>query len=489
MAVRPLPPDARARLKRRPTRAIAALVAIAGAACLATGARADPEPAAARARGPAPAIPTAVWSPRRVPGVLVTAVAAARLRRELPAVAAPFASCVLVTDATGTVGAVDPERPLAGASTQKLLVAAAALAVMGARHRFETRAVSDAPLNGGELGGDLTIVGGGDPLLTTSEAPRAAGTPGTRLADLADAIVAAGVRRIDGALVADDSRYDRERAVPDWTPGEAPDAGALGALVVDGGRGDDGLASPAPALRTVQLLATLLSRRGVSIAGGAIDPAHAAPADAREVAHVSSSPLGDIVEEMLTDSNNETADLLTRELGLRHAGAGTTVAGTSAIPAILAASGVPVGGVTLHDGSGLAHDDRVTCRALLGVLALGSRPRFSALVDGLAIAGRSGTLAGQFAGTALAGRLRAKTGHIDGVVGLVGVVPRADAAGRPGGARLRGARFAFLANGDFSTETGELLQDRVATAIAGYVDAAGLSGLVPAPRAGRVRRP
>jgi D-alanyl-D-alanine carboxypeptidase/D-alanyl-D-alanine-endopeptidase (penicillin-binding protein 4) len=198
----------------------------------------------------------------------------------------------------------------------------------------------------------------------------------------------------------------------------------------------------------------------VQITGGATDPGRGAPAAAREIARVASAPLGDIVKQMLSVSNNETAELLTRELGVRRGGAGTTLAGTRAIPSVLARLGVPVAGVVLHDGSGLAPDDRVTCRALLRVLALGSQPRFSPIRDGLAVAGRSGTLAGRFVGTPLAGRLRAKTGHIEGVVGLAGLVDTT-------------VRFAFLANGDFSTATGEILQDRIAESIGQYADTPG----------------
>ena len=458
------------------------MLAVAGVLCLAFGSRGYTEPAAHRAVGLSNApLATPLWSPRRVPALFGHAVAAANLQRRLAAITAPYPGCVSVDTEAGPVARVGAGRAFAGASTQKLLTAAAALAVLGAHHRFETRAVSDATVAGGVLAGDLTIVGGGDPVLTSASAPSRPGAPSTSLADLADAIVRAGVHRIDGALVADDSRYGRERSVPDWSASEVAqgDAVAIGALIVDGARGDDGRADPDPALTTVQKLATLLEARGVDIANGVSDPARAASDRSHEIAKVQSPPLAAILEQMLTVSNNETAELLAREVGLVRGGAGTTAAGAREIPAVLARVGVPVAGVTLHDGSGLAPDDRVTCEALSAVVALGTQARFATIGSGLAIAGRSGTLAGRFVGTSLAGRLRAKTGHIDGAVGLAGIV-----AARPSGGVRAGSvdiRFAFLANGNFSTATGENLQDQIAEAIGEYVDAPVTPNAVPAP--------
>jgi D-alanyl-D-alanine carboxypeptidase/D-alanyl-D-alanine-endopeptidase (penicillin-binding protein 4) len=463
------------RRRAAPRRALylAVALALAGVACLAFAWRADSEPAAASRSESRAALRTPVWSPRRAPALFQLAAATVALQRALPATFAPYQGCAAVDGLDGPVARLDESTPLAGASTQKLLVGGAALELMGPAHRFTTRAVSEAPLRDGTLQGDLTIVGGGDPMLTTDDTPRTPQAPVTHLNALADAIVAAGVQRVDGSLAADDSRYDRDRAVAAWTAADDPagDIGALGALVVDGGHGPDGLASADPALDTVQALASLLAARGVTIADGATDPARAAPAESREIASVASAPLADIVDEMLTDSNNETAELLTREIGRRHVATGTSAAGTRAIPTVLAPLGVNVDGVDLTDGSGLAHENRVTCRALMDVLVLANRPKFAALDRGLAVAGQTGTLATRFVGTPLAGRLRAKTGHIDGVVGLAGVVSP-------------GARFAFVANGDFLTEDGARMQDAVGNAVGTYVDSEGPPGLVPPPDGG-----
>lgn len=400
------------------------------------------------------------------------AVAVNRLQQRLRGIVAGVDACVTVADRSGRLARINAQLPLAAASTQKLLVSTAALAVLGARHRFITRAVTTAERSGGVLAGDLIIVGGGDPVLTTATDPTA---PATRLSDLADAIARTGITRIAGALVADDSRYDRVRAVPDWKPSEVAegDVGALGALVVNGGYSVDAhTATPNPALDTVNALAGLLEARGVQIANGAVDPGVAAPASARRIARVESPRLGAIVAQMLTVSNNETAELLTREIGVEGGTAGTTAAGTKAVQSVLAKLGVPTAGMNLHDGSGLAPDDRVTCSALLHVIALTGEPRFAAIDRGLPVAARTGTLALRFAGTPLAGRLRAKTGSIGGVVGLAGVLGSQPAAV---------PRFAFVANGNFSTAAGAQLQDEIAEAIGAYPDAPDPAKLVPAP--------
>ena len=92
---------------------------------------------------------------------------------------------------------------------------------------------------------------------------------------------------------------------------------------------------------------------------------------------------------------------------------------------------------------------------MLAVIQLATQPRFVAIDNGLAVAGQSGTLAGRFIGSPLAGKLHAKTGSISGVAGLVGYVAGPDAL-----------RFAFIANGSFSTGAGEQLQADVAAAVA-----------------------
>jgi len=418
---------------------------------------------------------TPLWSSRRVPSIVIADAVQQRFASVIAGFAAP-GRCVAVDGATGSLARVAKTLAFAPASTEKLLTGAAALDALGADHRFTTAAVSTGALSGGTLHGDLVLVGGGDPVLATPDYrarlasdPVTASEPTTNIADLASALVRAGVQRVDGGVVADDSHYDTLRYLPSLKPSERSDIGPLGALTVDGGFASPGVAAPDPALLAAGALQTALANAGVTVSG--TSRRGAKPAAARTIARVRSPRLDAIVESMLTVSNNYTAEMLARAVGVAVEHEGTSAAGLRGIVATLRKLRVPTAGVSLADGSGLSPQDRVTCPALLGAVELGDRSAFRALRDGLPIAGRTGTLALRFLNDPLTGRLRAKTGHINGVVGLAGVVST------PAGS----LSFAFIANGNFSDSFGQGLQDQIAHLVGSYPVIPDAPHLVPAP--------
>jgi D-alanyl-D-alanine carboxypeptidase/D-alanyl-D-alanine-endopeptidase (penicillin-binding protein 4) len=373
---------------------------------------------------------------------------------------------------------VDDGRARAPASTLKLLTAAVAIELLGADHRFTTRAVAAAPIDGGTVDGDLVLVGGGDPVLSTGayeaylrSVPRHAADPVTRLDDLADALVAAGLRRVGGAVLGDDARHDGIRVLPGWKPSylDDGDVGRLSALTVDDGDADFPGHPPAedPAAHAAAALRGLLVARGVVVGGGA---GHGrAPEGSVDLAELRSPPLADVVSGMLTSSDNQTAELLVRELAVASGDPGTTDAGTAVVRDAVAALGVDTADLVVLDGSGLSPGSRVTCGTLLAVVRRAlDDPRLAPLVDGLPVAGRTGTLATRFLGSALAGRLRAKTGQIAGVVALAGVVDDPDP--RP---------FALLVGGGLAVDAGQDVQVAVATLVDDFPGVP--DDLVPAP--------
>ena len=98
------------------------------------------------------------------------------------------------------------------ASNTKLYSTALALTRLGPEYRMTTRVMAEAALESdGVVHGDLRLVGGGDPSLSGRTYPYdkdkewADAAPG--IEELADRIARAGVRRIDGALIGDDTAY------------------------------------------------------------------------------------------------------------------------------------------------------------------------------------------------------------------------------------------------------------------------------------------
>ncbi|MGI9118669.1 MAG: D-alanyl-D-alanine carboxypeptidase/D-alanyl-D-alanine endopeptidase, partial [Acidimicrobiales bacterium] len=231
-----------------------------------------------------------------------------------------------------------------------------------------------------------------------------------------------GVREIRGRVLGDESRYDATRYVAGW-PGRyitANEVGPLSALSVnDGFDAWTPRAVPFadPAAGAAGVLTELLRQRGVQVVGEA--GSGTAPGGVTTIAFVDSPPVGDVVGEMLRQSDNGTAELLTKELGVRVAGEGSTAAGVGVVSDTLASLAEPTAGVVVQDGSGLDPDDRVTCRLLHDLV---DDDDGGPIDRGLAVAGTTGTLTMRFVGTPMTGQLRAKTGTINGVASLSGVV-------------------------------------------------------------------
>lgn len=354
----------------------------------------------------------------------------------------------------------NPDAEVAPASVTKLLTAAGALEGLGKETRLTTSVrAAAAPLDGIVAGG-LWLVGGGDPVLGTDAWARRTGSQSplyTSLDALADRVVAAGVRRVEAGVVGDESRYDRDRYVDTWPARLIADgeAGPLSALTVnDGFRvwGHPGVPFTDPPTDAAALFTELLVVRGVTVGAGPTRAAAGAPAGGLELAGIQSPPVGELVRAMLWDSDNGTAELLVKELGLRSHGEGSTAAGVRALRALLAVGRIPLQGVVIADGSGLSDAARLTCRSLTTLLAA----RSADLSDRLPVSGRDGTLARRFVNSPAAERLRAKTGSLDGVAALAGY------ADDTAGATLS---FSYIINGLPQGASGRELQDAVAAAL------------------------
>lgn len=399
--------------------------------------------AASPPAGPTPSTTSSSTTTTAAPTGSIPALVA-----QLKAAIGADAGCALAVQGGRTLASVGTGTPLATASTQKLVVSAAALGVLGPDYRFVTRVVAAAPPVGGRVA-RLWLVGSGDPTLSTGGyRAQVARTdhygrpaPFTPLEWLASAVRSAGVTSDPGGISGDATLLSQEAYLPTWKEEymDEDDVGPLSALSVDEGWANFTTAyAPAtnPPADAAADLSSALSHDGVAV--GPVGPDGAAPAGAVTIATVTSAPLSELIPYMLATSDNHMAELLTRLVGLKVYGQGTTAAGTKAVLAEAARLGIPTAGAVMVDGSGLSTENRATCPELLAAYRLGAQPSFSGLWSGLPVAGRTGTLYMQWAGTPLAGRVVAKTGWIDNAAAIVGTVEGADPV-----------EFAFAINGSF----------------------------------------
>ncbi|MGI8798616.1 MAG: D-alanyl-D-alanine carboxypeptidase/D-alanyl-D-alanine endopeptidase [Pseudonocardia sp.] len=371
-----------------------------------------------------------------------------------------FGGTVLDADTGQVLWSRDESRALVPGSTAKLLTGAAALLALPPTQRLSTRVVA------GPTPDSVVLIGAGDPTLSALPTGKVSVYPGApRLDALADAVRAASAMPVKTVLY-DVSRYTGDALASGWLPADVP-GGFVAPIVptmLDGGRIDpteqDGSRLAMPARAVAQGLAQRL--------GAATDTVNlgTAPAGAAVLGEVTSVPVSELVEQMLRNSDNVLAEVLAREVAVARGGEGSFAGGARAVLDVLTKAGFDVGGVVISDGSGLSTLDQMPARLLAQLLAAAAGPsrgpeqgaQLRVLAAGLPVAGGDGTLDDRFAaGPTVAGRgfVRAKTGTLNGVTSLAGLVSTADG---------RLLVFALMSNGASPAEARPRL-DAMATAL------------------------
>ena len=178
-----------------------------------------------------------------------------------------------------------------------------------------------------------------------------------------------------------------------------------------------------PLWNFVASIEAFLAQAGVEFSGG-LRPGEA-PKDARELFIHTSKPLSLIVRDMGKYSNNFVAEQLVKTLGAETAGApGTTATGCKALTAHIATTGVDTTGIRIKDGSGFSRENRLTTRAIAAVIraAANEFATFPEFLASLSVSGTDGTLSDRMGYGGLEGVIRAKTGLLDGVTAISGIM-------------------------------------------------------------------
>ena len=343
------------------------------------------------------------------------------------------------------------------ASNSKLFATGAYLDRFGAEGRLETAIYERGARKGGRertLKGSLVLVGDGDPALSTSGFAAARNLPHTSLGPLARAVREAGIRRVEGNVLADATIFDGQGSVP--MPGVTSGLPTLSGLSFNAGA-QSGAGARGPARDAGVELVRELRERGVRVTGSVrVDGAPGSLLERDPLRTVASPTARALINQTNTPSDNFYAEMLLKRLGAGPNKQGTTARGANRAEAFAREAG---SGVSLTNGSGLARTNTASPANVVRYLTHFRREQSlkGAFYDSLAVAGRSGTLASRMRGTAAQGRCVGKTGTIDGVSALSGYC-------RAGAGTVA---FSILMN-NVSIDAARRAQDTMAAAIARY---------------------
>ena len=371
------------------------------------------------------------------------------------------------------------------ASVMKLLTTAACLETMGPGFRFPTVLEYTGSIENGVLYGDLYVHGGCDPSL---------GWQGKTafFTQWIKAVRAAGIKRIEGAIIADMTMLDGEAQNPGWlcedagnyyAPGifalnyygntmnivlksgepgtvatvmktepQVEDIRFINRVRCDRIQYDGAFVSGLPYSNERYLTGAVPSNLGTfGVKGDLPNPGlllarhftaklrEAGIAVAREADYLPdynpllpkrhelyihySEPLSELIKETNINSNNLYAEALFRYLGTRYTLPGTIHNSQDLLRDYWRRRGVAVQNAIIKDGCGLAPQDAISAKAFVQLLTIMSRSKNQeAWIASLPVSGKTGTLKSLCPGTALEGRIHAKSGTIAGTKNFAGYI-------------------------------------------------------------------
>jgi D-alanyl-D-alanine carboxypeptidase/D-alanyl-D-alanine-endopeptidase (penicillin-binding protein 4) len=201
-----------------------------------------------------------------------------------------------------------------------------------------------------------------------------------------------------------------------------------------------------------------LQKAGISVAGG-IEIAPAPPNATRLYRHTS-PPLSMILKELNTYSNNFIAEQILKTIAAQETNIpGSHAEGLRLVNEFLQRSNVNMQGIVLKDASGLSRENYFTVQAMTTLLTA-MQKRFDIGADfmsSLRVLGANGVESHRLKDSPAQGKIRAKTGTLDGLSALVGYVSNAS-----------GQQFAFalfLNNNNCGHSGADVVENRIVNAI------------------------
>jgi serine-type D-Ala-D-Ala carboxypeptidase/endopeptidase (penicillin-binding protein 4) len=282
--------------------------------------------------------------------------------------------------------------PLPAASLSKIATTLAALNKWGANHQFMTDIYFTGEINQGVVTGDLIIQGTGDPLLVWEEAIA-----------LGNTLNQLGVNQIQGNILVTDKFYMNFES-------QSLAAGKLLQQALNRNLWQ-------PEITQQYLQMPVGTKQPEVITKGQVKQIQQLPANAQLLISHRSLPLAEILRQMNIYSNNEMAQMLADLIG----GADRVAQSSAEI------AGFPTTEIKLVNGSGLGEENKISPRAVCQMLMASDRLLQShnySVADLFPNAGRD--LVGTVRDRNLSKGIAIKTGTLDNVSALAGVIPTID---------------------------------------------------------------
>ncbi len=339
--------------------------------------------------------------------------------------------CVWDETANKPVYSYNADSLMSPASNMKMLTCVAALRILGPNYRFRSGVYTCGKISGGTLHGDAGFRFGFDPEFNSDSLMR-----------LADMLSAAGVKNIEGNVVADIAIPEPMQHEEHWTMGDLK-LRKLGLLY----RGRS---------RLVSELKYALRSKGVRFADSQVVE-RKLPAGMDVIGEVSTPVINPLTHALLNSSNEAAESLYYPLAGLFLVQQDYRSAGNTVLRRFVRRElGVPADSVAvIHDGCGLCIYDRVTPQLLVRLFhyAYAHKYIYNVLRTHLPVSGKTGTLARRMQKPIVRGRIQAKTGTLTRENGLTSL---AGYAHTEGGHLLS---FAVIQNG-LPVADARLWQDR-----------------------------
>ncbi|MDE5878055.1 MAG: D-alanyl-D-alanine carboxypeptidase [Muribaculaceae bacterium] len=315
---------------------------------------------------------------------------------------------VLVVDiAKGdTLAAHNISAPLIPASIMKSVTTASLLQHIGPDYEYHTKVYTEGEIDkGGVLHGNIVTVASGDPALNSHVEP----TGTDIIAEIAEALLQAGVKSVEGRLLVDDSVWSGPSVPAGWARADLSRDYGTGIHALNFENNTKGSSSvPDPTAIYLGRLRGALEVRGINVQGKTLEGGKR-----REILDHVSPPIDEIMRSLMMRSDNMMAEAMLRTYSKETGGDGSTADGASRGMALWKRRGMPMAGVRIDDGSGLSRSNRVTADFMGSVLRDMSHDVYYASF--FPLAGQEGTLRKFLCDTELDSYIAMKTGSMTGI--------------------------------------------------------------------------